>query len=111
MFTYSASDFDEKIICIDTVFPLQPILAALPSQGVNEEDYKSTLENDTSINGQYDNESDEIPPERDLREPQPTISVNYRFIKDIGPNEIKDKNHKSKNKQYQDDWNNNDSEW
>ena len=77
----------------------------------NEEDYKSNLENDTTINRQYDNESDEIPPERDLREPQPTISVNYRFIKDIGPNEIKDKNQKSKNKQYQDDWNNNDSEW
>ena len=76
----------------------------------NEEDDKTTFENDYSIN-RDDNESNEIPPERDLRDPQPTISVNYRVIKDNIDNEINDSNISSKKTQYHDDWNNNDSEW
>ena len=66
---------------------------------------------DEKINIEEDNESIDMPPERDLRDTQPTISVNYRVIKDNGINEIKDINQRSKNIQYQDDWNNNDSEW
>ncbi len=50
-------------------------------------------------------------PERDLREPQPTISVNYRVIKNNGENELKDRNQNINNSQYDDDWNNNESEW
>jgi hypothetical protein len=52
-----------------------------------------------------------VAPERDLREPQPTISVNYRVIKNNGENELKDSNQKINNSQYDDDWNNNESEW
>ena len=66
---------------------------------------------DEKINIEEDNESIDMPPERDLRDTQPTISVNYRVIKDNGINEIKDINQRSKNMQYQDDWENNDSEW
>ena len=71
----------------------------------------STNKEDEKINIEEDNESIDMPPERDLRDTQPTISVNYRVIKDNGINEIKDINQRSKNIQYQDDWNNNDSEW
>ena len=52
-----------------------------------------------------------MPPERDLRDTQPTISVNYRVIKENGENELKDRNQTSNRTNYQDDWNNNDSEW
>ena len=53
----------------------------------------------------------DIAPERDLRDPQPTISVNYRVIKNNGENESKFKNQSINNSEYDDDWNNNISEW
>ena len=74
----------------------------------NEEEDKINNENNYSINSDENNVSFEMPPERDLRDTQPTISVNYRVIKE---NEVKDKNQGVQNTQYQDDWNNNDSEW
>ena len=69
-----------------------------------ESDNKRTDDNDypDDNNDQFD-----IAPERDLREPQPTISVNYRVIKNNGENELKDSNQTINNSQYDDDWNNN----
>ena len=72
---------------------------------------KPTTENDNSLNIEDNDEINEIPPERDLREAQPTISVNYRVIKDNSENEITSKNKTSKNPKYQDDWNNKELEW
>ena len=57
------------------------------------------------------NEPNDITPERDLRDPQPTISVNYRVIKNKGVNEFTDRYDTINNSQYVDDWNNDDSEW
>ena len=54
----------------------------------DEEDDKSFNENDYSKNSDENNGSFEMPPERDLRDSQPTISVNYRVIKDNGKNEL-----------------------
>ncbi len=81
------------------------------NHSIKGEDEETTSQNDYSINREKTNESYEIPPERDLRDTQPTISVNYRVIKDNGENEFKDRQQSSKSTQYQDDWNNNDSEW
>ena len=50
-------------------------------------------------------------PERDLRDPQPTISVNYRVVKNNGENEFKEKKQAINNSQYDEDWNNKFSEW
>ena len=52
-----------------------------------------------------------MPPVRDLRDTQPTISVNYRVIKDNGENELNSKKQRSQKNKYEDDWNNIDSEW
>ena len=71
---------------------------------------KTTTENDNSLNIEDIDETNEIPPERDLRETQPTISVNYRVIKDNSENESTNKQ-TSKSPKYQDDWNNNELEW
>ena len=62
------------------------------------------------------NEEDEItevepPPQRDIRDTQPTISVNYRVIKNAGDNYSKYDENISNDSKYQDDWNNDDSEW
>ena len=72
---------------------------------------KENNENDYYINKEENNEINEIPPERDLRESQPTISVNYRVIKDNSESESKDRKQASNKTQYQDDWNRNDYEW
>ena len=78
---------------------------------VNEVDNKINTNNENSINEVDNNESHEVPPERDLRDTQPTISVNYRVIKDNSQNQFKDKDKVSRTNQYQDDWNKSDSEW
>ena len=62
------------------------------------------------------NEEDEItevepPPQRDIRDTQPTISVNYRIIKNNRDNYSKYDRNNSDNSQYQDDWNIDDSDW
>ena len=77
----------------------------------NKVDDNRTFEDISSLENEENNDSYEIPPERDIRDTQPTISVNYRVIKNNGQNEFKDRKQASKKTQYQDDWNNNDSEW
>ncbi len=63
-------------------------------------------------NREDNNEPHEMTPERDLRDTQPTISVNYRVIKNNEENDLKkDKNQKPDKSQYEDDWRNNESEW
>jgi len=52
----------------------------------------------------------EIPPQRDIRETQPTISVNYRVVKNMNDNNSKkDRNYSDLDNQ--DDWNNSDNDW
>ena len=52
----------------------------------------------------------EIPPQRDVRETQPTISVNYRVVKYTNDNNFKkDRNYSDLDNQ--DDWNNSDNDW
>jgi len=53
----------------------------------------------------------EPPPQRDIRDTQPTISVNYRIIKNNRDNYSKYDRNNSDNSQYQDDWNIDDSDW
>ena len=77
----------------------------------NKENDKLTNENEYTINREDNNESQEIPPERDLRDTQPTISVNYRVIKNNDQNESNERDQRSNNPQSQDDWDNNNSDW
>ena len=61
----------------------------------NEEDIKSNIE---------------IPPQRDIRDAQPTISVNYRVVKNTNDNNLK-KDRNYSNKDISDDWDNADNDW
>ena len=79
-------------------------------KSINVEDKKKD-ENDYSPTGTDNKDSFNIPPERDVRDTQPTISVNYRVIKNNNLNELNNRNETSSNSAYQDDWNNNDIEW
>ena len=52
----------------------------------------------------------EMPPQRDIRETQPTISVNYRVIKNVNDNNLK-KDRNYSNLDNKDDWDNTDNDW
>ena len=62
----------------------------------NEENYKS---------------DNDIPPQRDIRETQPTISVNYRIIKNKSKSYSEDYENNIDNQKSIDDWDNNNSDW
>ena len=53
----------------------------------------------------------EMPPQRDIRETQPTISVNYRVVKNIDDNNFKKDRNYSNNPDNKDDWDNGDNDW
>ena len=76
---------------------------------------KNTFENLKDDFEFQNNEEDiepniEMPPQRDIRETQPTISVNYRVIKNINDNKFK-KDQNYTNSEYKDDWDNEDNDW
>jgi len=78
---------------------------------------KNTFENMeddfVSQNDEEDMEpNDEMPPQRDIRETQPTISVNYRVVKNINDNNVK-KDRNYSNPDNKDDWDNDntDNDW
>jgi len=52
----------------------------------------------------------EMPPQRDIRETQPTISVNYRVVKNMNDNYSK-KDQSYSNQDIKDDWDNADNDW
>ena len=81
------------------------------SYAKNEDNDYKTSEEDYSLNKEDFNESNEIPPERDLRDTQPTISVNYRVIKNNGDDELGNRNQTTIKTQSEDDWDNDQSEW
>ena len=80
------------------------------NQLYEEEDFSNDL-NNYSRKIDNSNDSYEIPPERDVRDTQPTISVNYRVIRNNGENEVIDREQISNSQNYQDDWENNEREW
>ena len=69
------------------------------------------LEDDFVSNNEEDMEQNvEMPPQRDIRETQPTISVNYRVVKNMNDNNL-EKERNFSNSDSKDDWDNADNEW
>ena len=76
---------------------------------------KNTLDNGEDDFVSQNNEEDvepniEMPPQRDIREAQPTISVNYRVVKNMNDNDLK-KDRNYSNLDNNEDWDNDDSDW
>ena len=76
---------------------------------------KNTFENEEDDFVSQNNDDDlepnaEIPPQRDIRETQPTISVNYRVVKNMNDNNLK-KDLNYPNPDNMDDWDNADNDW
>jgi len=76
---------------------------------------KNTFENVEDDSISQNNEEDmepnvEMPPQRDIRETQPTISVNYRVVKNMNDNNFK-KDQSYSNQDIEDDWDSADNDW
>ena len=75
---------------------------------------KKTFENvedDFVSNNEEEMESNvEMPPQRDIRETQPTISVNYRVVKNMNDNNFK-KDQSYSNQEIKDDWDSANNDW
>ena len=69
-------------------------------------------ENFESLNDEEDMKPNiEMPPQRDIRDAQPTISVNYRVVKNNEENNLKKDQNYSNSFNKEDDWDNYDNDW
>ena len=74
--------------------------------------YEEIKENYEPLNYNDDlNSNIEMPPQRDIRDTQPNISVNYRVIKNTDENDLKRGKNFSNSAEKKDDWNYDDTEW
>ena len=79
---------------------------------IKRNNIKNIEENYEPQNLEEDNRSNiDIPPQRDIRDAQPTISVNYRVIKNTEDNNIKRDQNYSNSSNNEDDWDDNDDDW
>ena len=69
-------------------------------------------DNYEALNLDEDDKSNfEMPPQRDIRDAQPTISVNYRVVKNTEENYLKRNQNYSNSSENKDDWDNVDNDW
>ena len=74
--------------------------------------FENIEENYEPLNNQEDMKSNiEMPPQRDIRESQPTISVNYRVVKNTDQYNLKRDQNFSNSPDNKDDWDNDDNDW
>jgi len=77
----------------------------------NKNTFKNVEENNEQLNSDENMKSNiEMPPQRDIRDTQPTISVNYRVVKNMNDNNFK-KDQSYSNQDIKDDWANADNDW
>ena len=72
----------------------------------NIEDNYEPLNNEEEIKSNV-----EMPPQRDIRDAQPTITVNYRVVKNTDENNMKRDQNFSNSLDNNDDWDNNVNDW
>ena len=78
----------------------------------NKKSFQNIEENHESLNNDEEIISNvEMPPQRGIRDTQPTISVNYRVVKNMEEENSKRDQNFSKNNENGDDWDNDDNGW
>ena len=84
----------------------------ITSTSIRKNNFENVEDNFESQNNEEDMEPNvEMPPQRDIRETQPTISVNYRVVKNIDNNNFKNEQKYSTSTDNKDDWENDDNDW
>ena len=84
----------------------------ITSTSFRKKTFENVEDDFVSENNEEDMESNVgIPPQRDIRETQPTISVNYRVVKNMDDNNLKKDRNYSNKPDNKDDWDNGDNDW
>ena len=79
---------------------------------LNKNTFKNVEENNEQLNSDENMKSNiEMPPQRDIRDTQPTISDNYRVIKNTEDKNIKRDQNYSNSSNNEDAWDDNDADW
>jgi uncharacterized integral membrane protein len=87
-------------------------LLNITNTSLNKKSIKNIEDNYEALNNdEYINSNIEMPPQRDIRDAQPTISVNYRVVKNTEEKNIKRDQNYSNNNDNEDDWVNNNNDW
>ena len=74
--------------------------------------FENAEENYVPLNDEEDIKSNvKMPPQRDIRDSQPTISVNYRVVQNGEDNYSKSDQNLSDKPDYKNDWVNDDNDW
>ena len=74
--------------------------------------YETKEEKNEALNHEKDVKSNiEMPPQRDIRDSQPTISVNYRVVQNTEKNNFRKQQNYSKSTDNTDDWDDSDNDW
>ena len=80
--------------------------------GYKKNTFENAEENYEPLNDEEDMKSNvEMPPQRDIRDSQPTISVNYRVVQNGEENYSKSDQNFSDNPESKNDWVNDDNDW
>ena len=80
--------------------------------GFKKNTIENIEENYEPLNSNEDMKSNiELPPQRDIRDTQPTISVNYRVIKNNVENNLKKDKNYSNSSDKNDDWDYEENDW
>jgi len=83
----------------------------MTSTSFRKKTFENVEDDFVSNNNEEEMEPDvEMPPQRDIRETQPTISVNYRVVKNMNDNNFK-KDQSYSNQDIKDDWDSADNDW
>ena len=87
-------------------------LLNITTTSINKKSTKNIEDDHEALNNdEYINSNIEMPPQRDIRDAQPTISVNYRVVKNTGENNLKRDQNYSNNNYDEDDWDDNNNDW
>ena len=80
--------------------------------GYKKNTFENAEENYETLNDEEDMKSNvKMPPQRDIRDSQPTISVNYRVVQNGEENYSKSDQNFSDNPDSKNDWVNDDNDW
>jgi len=78
----------------------------------NKKSFQNIEEKNESLNNDEEMIPNiEMPPQRGIRDTQPTISVNYRVVKNMEDENLKRDQNISNNNENSDDWDNDDNGW
>ena len=108
---YSNADVDAMIVSLESETDLSARNDTIAKIWANVQDAQMYLPIHNQVLNWGMKSNIDIPPQRDIRDSQPTISVNYRVVKNTEENILRREQNYSNSNKNMDDWDNDDNDW